>query len=160
MRSKNILIVGFVMMFALIAANVAMAQTTETSNLVISATVSASCRITSVTDINFGAYDPTDPTDLDGAGDIRFRCVKGTSYDTYITGTREMNSVTSGDNLAFELYSDSGRTTVFPSANPSNPDTSANNGVVTTDVYGRVTALQDVGFGDDYTVTLTATIEY
>jgi len=158
MRNK-LLIIGFVMVFALIAANIGMAQ--ETNDLTVTATVAASCRITSVTDINFGAYDPTDSSDNDaGAGDINFRCVKGTSYDTYITGARTMHSATSSDDLDFELYSDAGRTTAFPSANPEDPDVAASNAEVTTDVYGRIAALQDVGVGDDYTVTLTATIEY
>jgi len=157
---RHLLIIAFVMFFGLIAVNSGMAQMTDTNDLVVTATVGQSCRITAVTNIAFGSYDPTVPAGLDAAGDIRFRCVKDTGYELYITGSRSMHSNTSTDDLAFELYTDAGRSFVFPSANPSIGNSSPNNAVQITDVYGRISGLQDVREGDDYTATLTATIEY
>jgi spore coat protein U-like protein len=159
MRNR-LLLIGFVMLFALIAANIGMAQTTVDDTFDVTATVAESCRITSVPDINFGAYDPTDPAPNDEAGSINLRCVRGTDYGTYITGTREMDSVTSGDTLTFELYSDAGHTTAYLDATPGITGTALSNAEITSDIYGRIAALQDVGVGADYTVTLTATVEY
>jgi spore coat protein U-like protein len=156
---RNLLVIGFVMVFALIAANIGMAQTTVPNDLIVTATVVPSCRITSVTDIGFGTYDPTDAADNDaGSGDINFRCVRGTDYNTYIVGTRTM---TDGgvETLDFELYSDAGRTTTYPSATEGITGNAANNAIITSNIYGRIAALQDVAVGS-YSVTLTATVEY
>ncbi len=90
---------------------------TKTNNLNVTASVAANCTITAVTDVSFGAYDPTSATDLDVNGDITFRCTKNTSYKTYMVDTRQMVGAVNADNLDFELYSDAGRTTVFPSDN-------------------------------------------
>ena len=158
---KHLLIIALVMLFGLIAVNSGMAQSVQ-RDLIVTATVGDSCRITSIGDIAFGAYDPTDSTDnTAGSGDIQFRCVRGTSYDVYIGGTRTMSSSTSTDDLDFLLYTDPARTNEFPIDNTeSTTVTAGGNGVMTIEVYGRITALQDVAAADDYEATLTATIEY
>lgn len=130
---------------------------TATNNLAVSASVSSSCRITSVGDISFGAYDPTTGTATDAAGNMVFQCVKNTSYKTYITGTRSMSG--GGDTLNFQLYSDAGRTTAYPGDNSGGGTTAANGSAITKDIYGRIAALQDVGAAS-YTATLVATVEY
>jgi len=156
---KHILIIALVMVFGLVAAGTGMAQTLEESGLRVSATVGASCKITTVEEIAFGAYDPTDFVNyVDADGAINFRCVQGTSYQTYITGSRAMQN-TDGDSLAFKLYSDSGLLNEFPSASPGIPGTAPDNIIHATDVYGRINQGVDVPAGD-YEITLTATIEY
>lgn len=130
---------------------------TKTADLVVTATVQAACTITSIGDINFGAYDPTSSTPLDADGNMKFRCVKGTTYKTYITGTRSMTNGT--DNLNFSLYTDASRTTEFPSDNSGSGTQASNNQEITVPIYGRVAALQDVSTGN-YSRTLTATVEY
>lgn len=155
---KCLFSLALALLLVVVFAGGAMAQTTDTNDLNVTASVTASCRITSVTDIAFGAYDPTDPTDNTvGAGDIRFRCVKGTAYSTYIVGTRTMTS-SGADVLNFEIYSDAIRTAAFPAVTGTG-GTAASNTEITTNVYGRITALQDVGV-DNYSRTLTATVEY
>ncbi len=154
---KCLFSLALALLLVVVFAGGAMAQT-DTNDMIVTASVTASCRITSVTDIAFGAYDPTDPTDNDaGNGDISFRCVKGTAYSTYITGTRSMAG-SGADVLNFEIYTDVGRTTAFPSVTGTG-GTAASNAEITTDVYGRIAALQDVGV-DNYSRTLTATVEY
>ena len=158
---KQLLTLGLVMVFAIVGANIALAQGTDTEDLDVTATVVASCRITSTTTVAFGTYDPTDAAANDnGAGDINFRCVRGTDYEVYIVGTRTMVGGTNADDLDFELYSDAGRTAVFEDASPSTvAGTAASNAIITTDVYGRIAALQDVTV-DSYSTTLTATVEW
>ncbi len=130
---------------------------TATNNLVVSASVTSACQITSVGNINFGAYDPLSATPKDAAGNVVLRCVKGTSYKAYITGTRSMTG--GSDSLNFQLYTDAGRTATFPIDNTVGGTTSASSSPVTKDVYGRIAAGQDVSAAS-YTATLVATVEY
>src|SRR4030065_2345276 len=91
---------------------------TATQSLTVSVTVPNLCRITSVTNVTFGTpYDTTDSVQNDsGQGDFSFRCTKGTNYDLYITGTRQMTNGT--DNLNYLLYQEDGRKTLRPAAAP------------------------------------------
>lgn len=130
---------------------------TDTATLNVSATVIASCRITSTTDINFGNYDPTNTVPTDAAGSFDFRCTRGTNYDLYISTPRTM---TDGiDTLNFELYTDAPGSTVWPSSLPGVSGVAGTNAVVPVDVYGRIPALQDVGTGA-YNGSVTVTVEY
>jgi spore coat protein U-like protein len=110
-----------------------------------------------VTAIAFGPYDPTATTALDASGGMQFKCVKGTSYKTFITGTRSMNG--GGDTLTFSLFTDSGRSTTFPADNSAGGTTATNNTSVTTSIYGRIAAGQNVGV-NAYSGSVTATVEY
>jgi spore coat protein U-like protein len=146
--------------FAVVAmAGVSMAAT-QTSNLQVTATVTNSCRIDSVGNVAFGSYDPTDPVDnTAGSGNVVTRCTKNTAYRIYITGTRTM--AFGAESLNFELYTDAGRTIVFPATFASaSPSTSSSNAPVTTNIYGKIPALQDVAAGGPYSATLSATVEY
>jgi spore coat protein U-like protein len=154
---KRIFIV--LMAIAMVAAASGVMAATVTSNFNATATVISTCRIsTAASTIAFGNYDPTDSTALDASGSFGFRCTKGTTYRLYITGTRTMTSGT--NNLTFELYSDAGRTTLYPSASGgATPVVSGNNNEVTSTIYGRVSALQDAAAAS-YTAPLVATVEY
>ena len=134
-----------------------MAQVEEFLN--VSATVAGGCRILSVKDVDFGDYDPTDPTDdTDGAGYIEFRCVQGTDYELYISGSRSMTN--GSDNLDFELYTDpAASSTIIPDDVTGTKDTAGDNDPIMIDIYGRIVALQNVGFGN-YSADLMATIDY
>jgi spore coat protein U-like protein len=146
------------MLVALVAmSGVAMAAT-ATSSLNVSATVTKSCRVTGTTAISFGNYDPTDTSNVDAAGDFTFQCTKNTNYSLYITGTRQMTD--GSNNLGFEIYSDAGRSTVYPAALAGAiTGTSANNSPDTKNLYGRISAGQDVPTGS-YSRSLTVTVEY
>lgn len=144
------------MLLAFVSAR-AVCAASATSNLTVSATVSAACQISSVGNISFGAYDPLSATPTDGTGNLVFRCVKGTSYKTYIAGTRVM---TAGSNtLSFQLYTDASRTAVFPNTNLGGSTTSQGISPITQSIYGRISAGQDVTAAS-YTSTLVATVEY
>lgn len=151
---KRIIILAILAGFVI--CGTAMAAT-ATNNLQVTAAVTATCNINSVTDVSFGNYDVTNATPTDANGDITLQCTTGTSYKTYITGTQTMTDGT--DNLNFDLYSDAGRTTTFPVDNSGSATVATDNSPVTTNVYGRIPAQQNVGVGS-YTQTLTATVEY
>jgi spore coat protein U-like protein len=130
---------------------------TATGTLTVSATVAAACQISSVGNISFGAYDPLSSSPQDADGTMTFRCVKGTSYKTYIAGTRTMAG--GGNILAFQLYSDSGRTGVFADSNAGNSVTAISNAPVIQSIYGRIDSGQDVPAAS-YSTILIATVEY
>lgn len=156
---KRLLMLSVLAAICILAlSSVAMAAT-KTNNLNVTASVAANCNIVSVTDVAFGAYDPTSATDLDVNGDLIFRCTKNTAYKTYLVGVRQMVGAVNADNLNFELYSDAGRTTVYSSDNSGGSTNAPDNSPITSTIYGRVTALQDVSV-DTYSRVLTATVEY
>lgn len=153
---KKLMTLAIVMIVTLSAA-AAMAAT-DTGTLDVTATVITACRVSSTDDVDFGNYDPTDPSDnTAGVGYGRFRCTKGTSYGTYIDRTNTMTDGT--DNLTYELYSDAGRSSVYPSSSAGTPDTAASNAVIQADIYGTIGALQDVQAGS-YAETVTFTVEW
>jgi len=153
---KRILLILMAAAVVLTSAN-AMAAT-ATNALTSTATVVGTCSISSVTNLDFSTYDPTSAVnDDDGVGDVAFTCTKGTAYDVYITGSRTMTDGT--DTLNFQMYQESGRTTLWPSGAPGVTGTAADNTVITRNIYGRITASQDVGAGT-YNGTVTVTVEY
>lgn len=140
-----------------------MTAASNTNNLAISTSVAANC-VVSTGSVAFAAYDPVGThatADLDGAGTFTVSCTKGASGVTLALGTgsngaRKMKLTTGADLLAYELYSDSGRTTVF---NSTSMATSTTKAAVTVNVYGRVTKNQDVAIGS-YTDTVVATVNF
>lgn len=146
----------------------------QTSSFQVTANVVASCRITSTTDINFGAYDPADvnnTTALDANGNIAVRCVKGTTANVAIeqganpaagsTCAAPARQMAGGaDRLAYAIYQDAARTTLW-GCDPSNDQTFTAATVLTPTTlttYGRIPAGQDVGvgaFADTVNVTVT-----
>src|SRR5262245_16021784 len=143
----------------LLAAGPAWAASASTS-FSVTASVSASCTIRA-TAISFGAYDPVvthAATPLDGTGTVTITCTKGAvatvGLNTGLHGasaqgtTRAMTDGSSGV-LSYEIYQDSGRSTLWgntgpdlfaPAAAPSKAPRSFN-------TYGRVPAAQDVPSG-------------
>jgi spore coat protein U-like protein len=151
-----------ILMFLVAAAVVltsvnAMAQQ-DTNALTATATVVAICNFTSVTNLDFGTYDTTVATDDDdGVGDANFRCTKGTAWDVYITGARTMTDGT--DTLNFEIYTDAPGGAVWPATSVGETGTTTDNTIQTQNVFGRITALQDVQVGV-YNGSVTVTVDY
>ncbi len=144
---------------AIMVLSVSAMAATQTATLNVTATAVGNCRITGTTNVAFGNYDPTDPADnIAGQGSMTFRCTKGTTYWLYIVGTRTMAS--GGENLNFELYTDAARTAVFSAVKTGGGTSSPNITPQTQNIYGRITAGQDVTAGLAFTQTLTATVEY
>lgn len=145
-----------------------LAASTATANLSVSATVANNCTI-STNAIAFGAYDPivtNASADLDAAGSVVITCTKGATttvgFDTGANGsgsTRRLAS--SGNYLAYELYQDSGRTTVWSNSGAGLLSVAAapSKSARTISVYARLSSGQDVPAGT-YTDTIVATVNF
>lgn len=145
---------------------------TQTSNMGVTATVVSSCTISAGT-LAFPNYDAVTGTQVDGQAALSVSCSKGAITNitlgqganpallsTDILPLRQMKNTTTTDMLGYSLYSNSLRTTVWgntaltgvvyvpASASPTN-----------VNVYGRITALQDVPAGS-YADTVVATISF
>jgi spore coat protein U-like protein len=145
---------------------------TRSANLSVSASVAANCTITT-TPLNFGGYDPVEAnsaTPLDGTGAVNIACTKGSvtpiSLDLGLnaSGTTRRMTDGSGAYLQYELYSDSGRTTVWGDGGPGHgakytPAAAPSKAQRSFTVYGRVPADQDVAAGS-YGDTVQATVEF
>lgn len=145
---------------------------TQTSNLSVSATVAANCTISTAA-VAFGAYDPVvtnASTALAATGTVTTTCTSGASATILLgqganaaTGSTDavpVRRMISGTNLlSYQLYSDTGRTTVWGNDATSDVPTTGTGAAVATTVYGSVTAGQNVPSGS-YTDTVVATVSF
>lgn len=146
---------------------------TATSNLPVSATVSANCTIDASAGVAFGAYDPVvtnASTDLTHTGSVDTTCTdgatatvtlgEGTNKDSTSTAAAPVRRMISGSNyLSYQLYQDSGATSVWGDTSGTGVTVTGTGGAVTTNVYGVVPAGQNVPAGS-YTDTVVATVSF
>ena len=142
---------------------------TATANVTVSASVTNNCSITGGS-LAFGAYDPlvTNATDpKDGSGTFTVACTKGASGVTIDLGQGQNYSagrrmIAGADWVTYQLYSDSGRTTVWGSTSGGATVAVAaptSKAATTYTVYGRITGGQDVAAGN-YGDTVVATVNF
>ena len=146
---------------------------TATSNLDVSATVSANCTI-STAPVAFGGYDPVSAnasTALDASGSVTVTCTQGSAATVTLgqganadTGSsdaapaRRLND--GGTNfLAYDLYSDEGRSVVWGNDATTDVAHTGTGTAVALDVYGSIDAAQNVPAGS-YTDTVVATVTF
>jgi len=135
--------------------------------------------------VDFGIYDPTSTTALDGQGSVTINCTNGPntmvtiSLDTGGSGTYTPRRMVSGaEILNYNLYTNVGRTIIFGNGTGTStatcmtgtglnqPDCTGNNPVGTNrntvrTVYGRIPALQNVtGAAGDFTDTIPVTVTF
>jgi spore coat protein U-like protein len=149
--------------------NVSASAATATANLGVSATVTNNCTISTAA-LAFGSYDPVATnasTDLDGTGTVTVACTKGASSTVGLglgsnaSGSTRRMSDGSSNFLTYELYSDSGRTTVWGNSGAGlySPGAAPSKAARNFTVYGRVTSNQDVPAGN-YADTVLATVNF
>jgi spore coat protein U-like protein len=142
---------------------------TATANLAVSATVTSNCTISTAA-LAFGSYDPVvanASTDLDGTGTVTIACTKGSTatvglgLGANVSGTTRRLSDGSTNYLTYELYQDSGRTTVWGNSGAAllSPAAAPSKAARNFSVYGRVVSNQDVAAGS-YTDTVVATVNF
>jgi spore coat protein U-like protein len=139
-----------------------------TANLSVSATVANNCTISSNA-ISFGSYDPIvaqATANLDAAGSVVITCTKGATttigLDTGANasaGARRLAS--SGSFLTYDLFQDSGRSTVWSNTGAGLLSVVAapSKAARTYPVYARMAGGQDVPAGT-YTDTIVATVNF
>jgi spore coat protein U-like protein len=147
---------------------------TASSNLPVSASVSANCTIDASGGVAFGAYDPivtNKSTALTASGTVSTTCTNGSSAtitlgqganaDTGSTDTAPVRRMLSGtaDYLSYQLYSDSGLTTVWGNTSGTGVGVTGTGAAVSTTVYGSVAAGQNVPTGS-YADTVAATVTF
>lgn len=129
------------------------------SSLTITTAVIPSCSVTGTTAVAFGVYDTLSAVDnTSGAGNFTFQCGVATAYELYVGGVRQMNDGL-GNLINYEIYTDAGRTSVWPSSTPSTETGTTGVAPITRDVFGRIFAGQDVPIGV-YSSTVTVTVIY
>lgn len=142
---------------------------TATGNLSVTATVSGTCTLTT-SPVAFGAYDPASGTDDTATGAVNVTCTNGTTYTVSLdAGANESTSgdittrrmiANAGEFLPYQLYQDSGHTTVWGDTIGTNTHAGTGDGTAQAhDVYGVITAGQYVPPGS-YTDTVLVTVTY
>jgi Uncharacterized secreted protein len=145
---------------------------TATSNLPVSADVSASCTIDASAGVAFGQYDPIVThvsADLTGSGTISTTCTngftatltlgQGANSDTGSTDAAPLRRMLSGttDYLSYKLFTDAGLTTEWNNTVGTTVD--GTGAPVSTTVYGSIAAAQNVAVGS-YADTVVATVTF
>lgn len=148
---------------------------TATSSLAVTATVAANCTIDATGGLAFGAYDPVGANgasgvDLDNsASTISTTCTNGSSAnitlgqganpDVSSTAAAPLRQMSDGAThvLAYNLYSDSGFTTVWDDV--TGVGTTGTGVAVPVTVYGKIPKGQTVPVGS-YTDTVIATVTF
>jgi spore coat protein U-like protein len=126
-----------------------------------SAAEAAACTAQS-TGVSFGKYDTLDPSPLDGVGDVIVQCDAAVPFTIDLgpgggtIGERLMSGA--GGTLNYNLYTDATRTVVWGDG-MSGGDVSSSGANVTTTVYGRIPARQNVVAGA-YSDLITVTVSY
>jgi spore coat protein U-like protein len=112
--------------------------------------------------VNFGAYDPFEPADLDGVGNIGITCdadVSDTISLSSGTGSYSPRTMTSGaDQMAYNLYTNPQRILVWGDGSGGTDTVSATIRTGQFPIYGRIPARQNVphgAYGDTIFVTIT-----
>lgn len=174
LKRLNVRLLGLTATTALfLAASSASQAGTATSNLSVTATVSANCTI-STAPVAFGAYDPivaNATTALNGTGTVTVTCTTGSAATiTLGQGTNPATGSTDAaplrqmkdsatDVLAYSLFQDTGRTTVWGNTAGTGVAETGTGTVQNVTVYGAVPAGQNVPAAS-YSDTVVATVTF
>ncbi len=139
------------------------------ASLSVSASVANNCTISTAA-LAFGAYDPVvanAASNLDSTGTVTITCTKGAAstiglnLGSNASGSTRRLTDGSSNYLTYEMYQDSGRTTVWGNSGAAllTPAAAPSKTARNFTVYGRVTSNQDVPAGS-YADTVTATVNF
>jgi len=147
---------------------------TSPGTLTVNATVAQNCTVNSPT-LAFGAYDPivaNATTALNVSGTATFTCTEGATSvfvtadaggnTTHASGTTRAMAGSGATFLSYELYTDSGHTTVWNAVNSGGhtfAPTFAASQTATATIFGQVPAGQNV-LVSAYTDAVTMTINF
>jgi spore coat protein U-like protein len=160
-------LVGIGGLAALVASGNAGALT-ATNTFTVQAIINAACLV-SATLLNFGSYDPTSGTALNGTSTVNVFCTGGTPYTTTLNigtggGTFATRTLLNGANtLNYNLFKDSAHAQIWGDGTSSTfTVTGTGNGILTANpitVYGQITTGQDKPVGT-YASIITVTVTY
>lgn len=136
---------------------------TATDDFDVTANVTQSCTITTAPDLEFGAF--TQDATKDGNTSFTVKCnasdqvtIKLESANTCSSDVRTMTR-TGGGTLSYKLFTDSGKTTLWPCTTtvnhtPSSPDGDS------VSVYGQIQKPSTLQPAGSYSDTVTITVSY
>jgi spore coat protein U-like protein len=156
---------GAALVLAVISvATVPLTASTSTATLTVTATVAAECTVGAAT-LAFGAYSTLGSSNLDQSTSFNVACTSGTSatiglnLGSNASGSTRRLANGGGGFLTYELYSDSGRSTVWGNSGGALVNYSASsNAAEAFTVYGRIPGAQNAAIGsysDSVTITVT-----
>lgn len=155
-----------------VASGAAHAQTSpQTDNFDVLITINAACTITTaVADLNFGT-ETLLATDVDNQTTFDVQCSTGAAYSMDLNGgsnlsagTRRMRLGATGNYISYDLYSDSGRTTLWGTAvtggSVVTPAGGGTGTAVTHTIYGRVPGVATAPAPGSYTDTVQLSVTF
>jgi spore coat protein U-like protein len=170
MFKKGLLVAAFGLGSVMMSGNTAEAGQVNGA-LSITANVTAACTFDSTSAVAFGAYSPGAPGALNGAGSITVTCTSGAAVfvtlsdgahvlpgSTATDPDRSMDAGT-GTPLAYELYSDAGRTVEWGSDVTNDVLVNGTGLSQAINVYGQIPAGQNVLAGN-YTDSVNAVVTF
>ena len=141
---------------------------TATNTFTVQAVINAACNV-SATNLNFGAYNPSSASALNGTSAVSVYCTGGTPYTASLNvgtggGTFATRTLLNGSNtLNYNLYRDSSYSQIWGDGTSSTYTvTGTGSGLLTANtitVYGQIPIAQDEPVGT-YNSTITITISY
>ncbi len=146
------------------------AAATATANLGVSLTLTSVC-VVAATPLSFGTAAGNFSTNLDQTATVTVTCTGGTSYSVtlgnggYSTGSgpstqRRMRGLTVTNFVNYDLYVDSGRTTLWVDTTTQTGAPTASTGLPDTyTVYGRVPPQTGLAF-DVFSDIVVVTVDY
>lgn len=144
---------------------------TSTTSFETSATVADTCSV-SATNLAFGSITPVDNTNFDATSTVDVTCSNGTAYniglnaganssDGTVSTRRMSDGAATPEYLSYQVYSDSGRTTVWGNTVGTNTVAATGSGSTQSNtVYGRVPSGQQTVSTGSYADTVTVTVTY
>ena len=141
-------------------------NTAGAAPLNVTAPIAEVCELGTMGDVTFGNLTPGGGTDGTANGTVEWRCSNGTNADIAIdnggNGNRTMDHATTASTLAYQLFQDAARTSVWSDigADVGVTGTGIGGGFTTETVYGRVLSTDidaaEVGsYSDTVDVTIT-----
>ncbi|BAY20616.1 hypothetical protein NIES2100_03580 [Calothrix sp. NIES-2100] len=169
--ASALLVTGSV--FASVAIPMTAMAGSATSNLGVSASVTANCTI-STSALTFGAYDPVSAnasSALTGTGSVTTACTSGASATITLgqgsnadTGSTDaaplrMMSDGGGNNLSYGLYTDAGHSTAWGNTSGTGVAHTGTGTAAQITIYGSIAGGQNVPAGS-YSDTVLATVSF
>ena len=137
------------------------AQST-TGTMTVSTTVASSCAVSNVSNVSFGTFAGQSVPQTDTTGSFDVTCTTGTAYSialdrgVNVSGTTRRMKAGTSNYLSYELYSDSGRTSIWSTAISGFTGT---NSAQSRQVYARLSS-QSAPAPGTYTDTVTITVAF
>jgi len=147
---------------------------TDTTNLNATASISTKCKLANSVPVSFGSYDPVVTNAaavLDSTGSFDVKCTKGGTgtlkldhglYSANAVGTtRALKASGSATYLNYDLYSDSGHSSVWNDTTQTITYGPTSNASYTTEtIYAEAPAAQINAVADSYADTVVITVAY